>query len=65
MANTVEQRQAWHAIIAFELADPVGKRHAWHAIIALGRETRSNDVWRGMKSPPLDYKDGRTTSGVA
>ena len=65
MANTVERRQAWHAIIAFELADPVGKRQAWHAIIALGRETRSNDVGRGMPSSPLGRTHGRTTSGVA
>ena len=34
-AHTVERRQAWHAIIAFGLADTVGQRRAWHAIIAL------------------------------
>ena len=31
------------------------KRHrVWHAIIAVGQHTRSNDVRRGMTSPPLD-----------
>ena len=63
-AHTVERRQAWHAIIAFELADPVGKRHAWHAIIALGRQTWSNNVGIGMTSPPLDSTHGQTTSGM-
>ena len=40
-------------------------RRAWHAIIALGRQTRSNDVWLDMPSPPLDIKHDRTTSDVA
>ena len=52
-------------IIAFGLADIVGWRKAWHAIIALGGETRSNDVERGMPSPPWDNTHGQTTSGVA
>ena len=52
-------------IIAFGLADIVGWRKAWHAIIALGGETRSNDVERGMPSPPWDSTNGHTTSGVA
>ena len=52
-------------IIAFGLADTVGRRKAWHNIIALGRETRSNDVERGMPSPPWDSTHGHTTSGVA
>ena len=64
-ANTVERCRAWHAIIAFGLADTVGQRRAWHAIIALGRQTRSNDVGRGMQSSPLDSTDSRTASGVA
>ena len=37
----------------------------WHDIIALGRETRSNDVDRGMPSPPWDNTHGQMTSGVA
>ena len=38
---------------------------AWHAIIAFGQNTRSNNVGRGITSPPLDSKHGRTTSGMA
>ena len=60
-----QQCQAWHAIIAFGLADAVGRRRSWHAIIALGRQTWSNDVWHGMPSSPLGSTNGRTTSGVA
>uniref|UniRef100_A0A494G9E2 Uncharacterized protein n=1 Tax=Solanum lycopersicum TaxID=4081 RepID=A0A494G9E2_SOLLC len=56
---------AWHAIIAFGLVDTVGRRQAWHAIIALGRETRSNDVERGMPSTPKDSTQTSTTSGMA
>ena len=52
-------------IITFGQADKVGRRKAWHNIIALGRETRSNDVERGMPSPPWDSTHGHTTSGVA
>ena len=52
-------------IIAFGLADTVGRRKAWHNIITLERETRSNDVERGMPSPPWDSTHGHTTSGVA
>ena len=64
-ANRVERHQAWHAIIAFKLADTVRRRRAWHAIIALGRQTPSNDVGGGMPSPPLVSTHSRTTSGVA
>ena len=64
-AHTVERRRAWHAIIAFGLADTVGRSWAWHAIIALGRQTRSNDIGRGMPSLPLGSTDGQTASGVA
>ena len=64
-AQTVKRRRAWHAIIAFGLADAVGRRRAWHAIIALGRQTWSNDVGRGMQSLPLGSTHGRTTSGMA
>ena len=64
-AHTVERRQAWHAIIAFGIADKDGRRRAWHAIIALGQETRSNEVGHGMQSSPLGSTDSRTASGVA
>ena len=41
------------------------KRHrAWLSIIAFGQHTRSNYVWRGKTSPPLNSTHGRTTSGV-
>ena len=43
----------------------VERCRAWHAIIALELQTRSNDVWRDMPSPPLDSTHGRTTSGKA
>ena len=45
-------------------AHTVKRRRAWHAIITFGQHTRSNDVGRGMTSPPLDSTLGRTTSGV-
>ena len=40
-------------------ARTVGRRQAWHAITALEKHTRSNDVGRGMTSPPLDRTHGR------
>ena len=46
-------------------AHTVERRRAWHAIIALGRQTRSNDVWLDMPSPSLDIRHDRTTSDVA
>ena len=46
-------------------AHTVKRRRAWHAIIAFGQQKRSNDVGRGMKSPPLDCTEGRMTLGVA
>ena len=64
-AHTIERRRAWHVIIAFGLAHTVGRRQVWHAIRTFGRQTRSNDVGRGMPSPPLSSSHGRTTSGVA
>ena len=64
-AHTVERRQACNTIIAFGIADKVRRRRAWHAINALGRETRSNEVGRGMQSSPLDSADGLPSSGVA
>ena len=42
----------------------VERRQAWLAIIALGWKTRSNDVRRGMPSPPLDSTHSRTMSGM-
>ena len=47
------------------VAHTVERRRAWHAIISLGRQTRSNNVRRGMPSPPLDSIHDRTTSGMA
>ena len=41
------------------------RRRVWNAIITFGQHKRSNDVGRGMKSPPLECTDGRTISGVA
>ena len=46
-------------------AHTVERRRAWHAIIALGRQTQSKDIRRGMPSSPLGSTNGRTTSGVA
>ena len=37
----------------------------WHDITTLGLHARSDDVGRGMTSPPLDSTHGRTTSGMA
>ena len=46
-------------------ANTVERRQMWHAIIILGRQTRWNDVGRGMPSLPLGSTHGRTMSGVA
>ena len=43
----------------------VKQRGAWHAIIAFGQDKRSNNVGRGIKSPPYDSTNDWTTSGVA
>ena len=43
----------------------VRRHRAWHAIIAFRQYKRSDDVGRGMPSPPLDSTHGRMTSGVA
>ena len=40
-------------------AHTVERRRAWHDITALGRHARSNDIGRGMTSPPLDSTDNR------
>ena len=42
-----------------------GRRQACHAIIAFGQHRRSDDVGRGMPSPPFDSTLGRMTLGVA
>ena len=46
-------------------AHTVGLRRAWNDITALIQHTRSNDVWRGMTSLPLDCTQSRTMSGMA
>ena len=63
-ARTVGRRQAWHAITALE-KHSVERRQAWHDIPAFRQHTQSDDVGRGMTSPPLDSTHGRTTSTVA
>ena len=45
-------------------ARTVERRPAWHSIIAYGQQTRSNDVGRGMTSPPLDSTHDRTKLGM-
>ena len=45
-------------------ANSIERRRVWHDIIAVGQHTRSNDIGRGMTSPPLDCTHGRTTLGV-
>ena len=42
-----------------------GRRWACHAIIAFRQHRRSDDVGRGMPSPPLDSTNGRMTSSMA
>ena len=42
-----------------------GRRRACHAIIAFVQHRRSDDVGRGMPSPPLENTLGRMTLGVA
>ena len=37
----------------------------WYDITAHGLHAQSDDVMRGMTSPPLESTHGRTTSGVA
>ena len=47
------------------VAHMVERHRAWHAIRILRRQTRSNNVGRGMPSPPLDNIYSQMTSGVA
>ena len=46
-------------------AHTVKRRRAWHTIIAFGQHKWSNDVGRGMTSPPLDSTLCWMTSSVA
>ena len=46
-------------------AHSVERRRMWHDIIAVGQHTWSNDIGRGMTSPPFDCTHDRTTSSVA
>ena len=46
-------------------AQTVERRRAWHEITALELHAPSNDVGRGMTSPPLYCMHGRKTSSVA
>ena len=46
-------------------AHTMERHRAWHDITSLGLQTLSDDVERGLTSPPLDYTHGRTLSGVA
>ena len=46
-------------------ADMVERCQVWHDITTLGLHARSDDVRRGMTSPPFDYTHGQRTSGVA
>ena len=47
------------------VAQMVERRRAWHDITALGLHAWSDNIARGMTSPPLDGKHDRMTSGVA
>ena len=44
-------------------ARTVKQCQAWHETTSLGLHARSDDVGRGMSSPPLDNTHGRMTSG--
>ena len=46
-------------------AQMVERRQAWHDMIALGLHAQSNNVRRGMTSPPLDSTHGQTSLCVA
>ena len=47
------------------VAHMVERCQAWHDITTLGLHARSDDVGRGMTSPPLDNTHGQKTSSVA
>ena len=46
-------------------AHTVERRRAWHDITSFEQRIRSNNVERGMPSPPWDITHGQTTLGVA
>ena len=58
------QRRAWYDITDIG-QHTVGRRRAWLDITALGLHAHSNDVRRGMTSPPLDSPHVRLLSGGA
>ena len=72
-AKTVGRRRAWHSIVALgrqtsRTTSGVECHHllwACHGIISFRQHRRSDDVGRGMPSPPLDSTHRRTTSGMA
>ena len=45
-------------------AHTVERCSAWHDITSFGQRIRSNNVERGMPSPPWDITHGQTMSGV-
>ena len=46
-----------HHLVAAQMVE---RRREWHDINDLGLHARSNDIERGMTSPPLDYMHLRT-----
>ena len=72
-AQTVGRRRAWHSIVArgrqiSRMTSSVECHHllwACHAIISFRQHRQSDDVGRGMPSPPLDSTYGQMTLGVA
>ena len=46
-------------------AHTIKRCEAWHVIIAFGQHKRSDDIVRGMPSPPLDITHVRMTSRAA
>ena len=64
-AQTVERRQAWHAIIALGRQTLSNDVKRCMASQSLDSTTRLNDVGHDMPSTPLDNTHGRTTLGVA
>ena len=60
--NKVERRRAWNAINA--LGQHTRKDDVGSSIIAFRQHRQSDNVGRGMPSPPLDSTHSQTTSGV-
>ena len=59
VAHTIERCRSWQCHHRPWNAHMIGRRWAWNNITALVQLTRSNDVGRGMTSPPLDCTHGR------